>query len=325
MFKLRIRLITAGLSLLLLPLQGWSQGAYPNRPVKILVPFPAGQATDLVARALGQKLSESLGQPFVVENKAGAGGIIGTELVAKSAPDGYTLLIGSSGPLAVNPGLYSKLPYDSIKDFAPITLAVTVPLFLVAHPSFPANSVKELVSYAKSKPGRVDYASGGNGVTNHLAMELFKSTAGLFMVHVPYKGGPPALTDLIAGQVSVMFETGPGALPHVKTGRLKALAVGSVTRSSAMPNLPTVAESGYPGFDAVAWIGLVAPAGTLQPIINKLNAEVVKALKMPDIRERFLALGADPVGNSPEEFGSYIKSEIAKWGKVVKSSGAKVD
>ncbi len=325
MFKLRIRLIAAGLSLLLLPLQGWSQGAYPNRPVKILVAFPAGQATDLVARALGQKLSESLGQPFVVENKAGAGGIIGTDLGAKSAPDGYTLIMSSSGPLAVNPGLYRKLPYDPIKDFVPITLAAIVPLFLVAHPSFPANSVKELVAYAKSKPGRVDYASGGNGVTNHLAMELFKSAAGLFMVHVPYKGGPPALNDLIAGQVSVMFETGPGALPHVKTGRLKALAVGSVTRSSAMPNLPTVAESGYPGFEAVAWIGLVAPTGTPQPIVNKLNAEVLKALKMPDIRERFLALGADPVGNSPEEFGSYIKSEIAKWGKAVKSSGAQVD
>ena len=219
--------------------------------------------------------------------------------------------MGSSGVMAVNPGLYSKLPYDPVKDFAPITVAVTVPLFLVANPNFPPNTVKELVAYAKANPGKVNYASGGSGVTNHLAMELFKSVAGVDMVHVPYKGGPPALTDLIAGQVNVMFETGPGALPHVKSGKLKAIAVGGSKRSAAMPNLPTVAESGYPGFEAVAWIGISAPTGTPKEIITKLNSEIVKIVHLPDIKERFLGLGAESVGNTPEEFATNLKAEIA--------------
>ena len=302
-----------------------AQEKYPNRPVKIVLGFPPGQATDTVARAIAQKLGESTGQTFIVENRPGAAGIIGTDLVAKSAPDGYTLVMGSSGVMAVNPGLYSKLPYDPVKDFAPITVVVSVPLFIVANPSFPPNTVKELVAFAKANPGKVNYASGGSGVTNHLAMELFKSVTGADMVHVPYKGGPPALTDLIAGQVNVMFETGPGAIPHVKSGKLKAIAVGGLKRSAALPNLPTVAESGYPGFEAVAWIGISAPAGTPKEIITKLNTEIVKIANMPDIKERFLGLGADTVGNTPDEFAVYLKSEIAKWGKVVKDSGAKVD
>ncbi len=320
-----MKLVAACLVAFALPMQAWSQAAYPSRTVRILVGFPPGQATDVVARAVAQRLSETMGQQFFVENRAGAAGIIGSELAAKAPPDGYTLLMSSSGPLAVNPGLYAKLPYDPVKDFAPITLAVTVPLFIVANPSFPPNTVKELIARARANPGKISYASGGNGVTNHLAMELFKSTAGINMVHVPYKGGPPALTDLIAGQVAVMFETGPGALPHVRSGKLKGIAVGSLKRSSAAPDLPTVAESGVPGFDAVAWIAMVAPAGTPPPVIATLNAEIVKMLNLPDTKERFVALGAEPVGSKPEEFGAYMKAEIVKWGNVIRDSGARID
>ena len=325
MTKPWIKLFAAFVLLMAQPLLASAQEKYPNRPVKIVLGFPPGQATDTVARAIAQKLGETTGQIFIVENRPGAAGIIGTDLVAKSPADGYTLVMGSSGVMAVNPGLYSKLPYDPVKDFAPITVAVTVPLFLVANPNFPPNTVAELVVYAKANPGKVNYASGGSGVTNHLAMELFKSVAGLDMVHVPYKGGPPALTDLIAGQVNVMFETGPGALPHVKSGKLKAIAVGGSKRSAAMPNLPTVAESGFPGFEAVAWIGISAPIGTPKEIITKLNSEIVKIVHLPDVKERFLGLGAESVGNTPEEFAIYLKAEIIKWGKVVKDSGAKVD
>ena len=321
----RWMIASAATVMLALPLQAWPQAGYPSRTVRILVGFPPGQATDVVARAIAQKLTETMGQQFIVDNRAGAAGIIGSEQAAKATPDGYTLLMSSSGPLAVNPGLYSKLPYDPVKDFAPITVATTVPLFIVANPGFPPNTVNEFVTFAKANQGRISYASGGNGVTNHLAMELFKSTAEINLVHVPYKGGPPALTDLIAGQVAVMFETGPGALPHVRSGKLKGIAVGSLRRSSAAPELPTVAEAGFPGFEAVAWIALVAPAGTPPPIIARLHAEIVKMLNLPETKERFIALGAEPVGNKPEEFAIYLKSEIAKWGKVVRDSGAKVD
>ena len=321
----RWMIASAATVMLALPLQAWPQAGYPSRTVRILVGFPPGQATDVVARAIAQKLTETMGQQFIVDNRAGAAGIIGSEQAAKATPDGYTLLMSSSGPLAVNPGLYSKLPYDPVRDFAPITVATTVPLFIVANPGFPPNTVNEFVTFAKANQGRISYASGGNGVTNHLAMELFKSTAEINLVHVPYKGGPPALTDLIAGQVAVMFETGPGALPHVRSGKLKGIAVGSLRRSSAAPELPTVAEAGFPGFEAVAWIALVAPAGTPPPIIARLHAEIVKMLNLPETKERFIALGAEPVGNKPEEFAIYLKSEIAKWGKVVRDSGAKVD
>jgi tripartite-type tricarboxylate transporter receptor subunit TctC len=318
--------IAASFLLAAAPALALAQAPYPNHAVKIVLGFPPGQATDTIARLIGQKLAEALGQPFVVENKPGAAGIIGTDFVAKSPPDGYTLVMGSSGPLAVNPGLYgAKLPYDPVRDFAPITVAASVPLFIVAHPSFPPNNVKELIAHAKANPGKINYASGGSGVTNHLAMEMFKSIAGVDLMHVPYTGGPPALSALIAGDVSVMFETGPGALPHVKAGRLKAIAVGALKRSTGAPEVPTVAESGLPGFEAVAWIAISAPAGTPKPIITKLNAEIVKALQLPDIRERFLTLGAEPVGNTPEEFAAYLKAEIAKWGKVIKESGARVD
>ena len=302
-----------------------AQSTYPSKPVRMIVGFPPGQATDIVARAVAQRLTDSLGQSVFVDNRPGAAGIIGTEVAIKAGGDGYTLLMSSSGPLAVNPGLYAKLPYDPLRDLAPITLVASVPLFLVAHPSLPANNVPELIALAKQRPGQINYASGGSGVTNHLVMEMFKSAAGVDLVHVPYKGGPPALTDLIAGQVSVMFETGPGALPHVRSGKLKALATGGIRRSVAMPELATVAEQGIAGFDGVAWIGFVAPAGTPRPIVDRLHAETVKILALPDVRERFVSQGAEPVGNSPDEFGAYIKAEIAKWGKVIRESGAKVD
>ncbi len=298
---------------------------YPAKQVRMVVGFPPGQATDIVARLVAEKLSLRLGQSFFIDNKPGAAGIIGTELVVKAPPDGYTLQMNSSGPLSVNPGLYAKLPYDPVRDLQPISLAATVPLFLVVHPSLKANNVRELVALAKSQPGKLNYASGGSGVTNHLVMEMFKFAAGLDMTHVPYKGGPPAVTDLIAGQVSLMFETGPGILPHVRSGKLRALGVGSVNRSAATPDLPTIAEQGYPGFDGVAWIGLVAPAGVPRAIVDKLAAETAAIIALPDVRERLLALGAEPAANTPDEFGAYIKSEIAKWGKVIKESGARVE
>src|SRR5258706_10609152 len=305
--------------------QGWSQSGYPTRPVKVIVAFPPGQATDQGARAVAQKLSESLGQQFFIENRPGAASIIGSEMAAKSPNDGYTLFMGSSGSLAVNPGMYPKLPYDPVKDFTPISLVLKLPFFLIANPGVPASNLKELVAYLKANPGKVNFGSAGNGATNHLCAELFKSVTDVSMVHVPYKGSPPAVTDLIAGQIGLMFDTGPLVLPHVKTGRLRAIAVGSAQRSIAAPDLPTIAESGYPGFETVGWAGFLAPSGTSKDIVTKLNSEIVRILAQPELKERFVALGAEVVSSSSDEFEAYIRSEIAKWGKVVKDSGAKVD
>lgn len=302
-----------------------SAQTWPAKPVRVLVGFPPGQATDVIARDVARKLGESTGQNFFVENRPGAAGIIGSEMAKKADPDGYTLLMSSSGPLSVNPGLYAKLPYDPLKDFAPVSMAAIVPLFLVANPAFAPNTVKELIAYAKARPGQINYASGGSGVTNHLVMEMFKADAGVFVLHIPYRGGPPAVTDLIAGQVSLMFETGPGVIPHVRAGKLKALAVGSRNRSQALPTLPTVAESGLPGFEGVAWVALVAPTGTPRAVIDRLNAEMVKIAAMPDIRERYAGLGADATASTPEQLGTFTASEIEKWRKVIQRSGAKVD
>jgi tripartite-type tricarboxylate transporter receptor subunit TctC len=325
MFARSGRLLLAALTALLcLPTVAWSQAAgYPNRPVKIIVAFPPGQATDQAARAIAQRLSETMGQQFVVENRPGAASIIGSEAAARAPNDGYTLFMGSSGSLAVNPGIYAKLPYDPIKDFVPISLALKVPFFLVVNPSMPVNSVSELIAYLKANPGKVNFGSAGNGASNHLSAEFFKTAAGVNMVHVPYKGSPPAVTDLLGGQISVMFETGPLTMPHVKSGKLKALAVGSAQRSTALPDLVTIAESGFPGFETVGWAGLLAPAGTPREIVTRLNAEVVRILASPELKERFVAMGAELVSSTPEAFDAYIKAEIAKWGKVIQGVGIK--
>jgi len=297
---------------------------YPGKPIRIVVPFPPGGGTDIVARILTQKLSESFGANFVIDNRAGAGGSIGTEMVAKAPPDGYTLGI-VSGSHAINPSLYSKLPFDAVRDFAPVTMLVSGPGLLVVHPSLPVKTVKELIALAKGKPGQLNYASAGNGTPPHLAGELFKSMAGVDMVHVPYKGNTPAFVDLISGQVSLSFPTIPSALPHVQAGRLRALAVTSRKRSAVMPQLPTIAESGLPGYDTSSWFGMLAPAGTPREIVRKLQQESAKVLQLRDVREKLLSQGLEPVGSTPEEFAATIESEIAKWAKVVKASGARVE
>jgi tripartite-type tricarboxylate transporter receptor subunit TctC len=299
--------------------------AWPSKPIRMFVGFPPGQATDIVARAVGNELSKTLGQQIIIDNRPGAAGIIASEITAKATPDGYSIQMSSSGPLAVNPGLYPKLPYDVARDFAPVTLAAIVPLYLVANPAFPAKTLKELVAHARANPGKINFASGGSGVTNHLVMESFRSIAGLQMTHVPYKGGPPAIADLIAGNVPIMFETGPGVLPHVRAGKLNALAIGSLKRSAASPDVPTVAEQGFPGFEGVAWIGMVAPRAVPKDILARLHAETVKAIMAPAARDVITSLGAEPTTMSQEEFGAYIRSETERWAKVVRESGAKVD
>ena len=305
-------LLVAGASMAISP----SYADYPEQPVRVVVGFPPGQATDVIAREMSRKLMDALpGSNFVVENRPGAAGILGTRSVAAAPADGSTLLMASSGTLAVNPALYSSLPYDPVKDFQPITLAATVPLYMVVNPSVPAKTVAELVALARAQPGKINYGSGGSGVTNHLAMEMFKAAAGIDMTHIPYKGGPAAVTDLMAGRISVMFDD----------GRLRALAVSSAKRASAMPELPTIAESGYPGFEAVPWIGLVAPAGIPKPVLDTLSRETMKILHEKEFEAKLAALGADAVGNTPSEFAAYIKSEIARWTEAVKKSGAKVD
>jgi tripartite-type tricarboxylate transporter receptor subunit TctC len=317
--------ILAALALCLLSSWCAAQGAYPNRPVRIIVPFPAGQTTDVVARTLAQQFTESTGQSFFVDNKAGASAIIGTELAKNAAPDGYTLLMASSGPLAINPSLYAKLPYDTLKDFEPIGMLVAVPQFLALNKDFPASNLKELIAYVKQNPGKVNFGSGGSGLTNHLTMELLKVAAGLDITHVPYKGAPAALTALIGGEIGMMFESGPAVLPHVRSGKLKVIAIGSPRRSLAMPEVPTVAESGVSGFGAQAWAAFLAPAGTPKPIIQKMNAELQAAFAKPAIKERMLGLGAETMESTPEQTTAYLKSELENWAFAVKASGARVD
>ncbi len=298
--------------------------SYPAKPIKIVVPYPPGGFNDTLGRTFAAKFTEEWGQPAIVENKPGANTLIGSDYVAKAAPDGYTLLIVAF-PFAVTPSLIRNMPYDTVKDFAPVALAAQSPNLLVVNPSLPAKTVAELVAMAKAKPDSLSYASTGNGSSNHISMELFKSLAGVRIVHIPYKGSAPAVTDLLGGQVHVMFDNAPNFLHQVKAGRLRGLAQTGATRSSIAPDLPTVAEAGVPGYELTVWFGLVAPAGTPREVIQKLNAEVLKILAMPDVRERFLSQGVEPLGSTPEQFGDHIKAQMAKWGKVVRDAGVQAE
>src|SRR5688500_443652 len=297
---------------------------YPSKPVRIIVNFPAGGVADVYARIIGTKVQEGWGQPVAVENRTGAGGNIGAEAVAKSAPDGYTLNMSALGPHAVNVSLFTKLPYDPVKDFAAIALVLEAEGLLVLHPSVPANSVAELIAHARANPGKLTFASAGMGTASHLAGELFKTMAKVEMTHVPYKGNVPAITDLLAGQTSLLFATMPTVLPHAKAGKLRALATIGAARSAAAPELPTVAES-LPGFEVNNWIGLFAPAGTPVSIVQRWNAEVMRIMQLPEIQARLPNEGARFAPNTPEQFGAFVKGEISKWAPVVKASGARVD
>ena len=299
-----------------------AQQAYPTKPIRMICPFPPGGTTDVVARLVAQKLTEAWKEQVIVDNRTGAGGIIGTELAAKAPADGYTVLLGSITTHAVNPALYKKLNFDPVKDFIPVSLVVSSPQLLAVHPSVAAKSVRDLISLAKAKPGQLNYASAGVGTSPHLTFELFKSMAGIEATHVPYKGTGPAITELIGGQVQMMITGVVALMPHVKSGKLRGLAVTSAKRVAALPDLPTVAESGVPKFDVSSWFGVFLPSGTPKPIVTKMNQEIRKIVEIPDVRQKLISLGADPETNTPEEFSAYVKSEMAKWGKVVRDTGA---
>lgn len=330
MSKRMVLSVLAGCAALLSATNALSQGgpssdsAYPTRPVRIIVPLTAGGPTDLLARIVSQQLSEKLGQPVIIENRPGGGSNIGADIVAKATPDGYTLFMGTSGPLSINASLYSKLAFNPATDFAPIALIASAPFVVATHPSLPVKSVKELIALARSKPGQLNYGAV-SGSAAHLATELFKSMAGVDMVHIAYKGAAPATTDLLAGQIQLSFASTPGVMPSVKAGKLTALAVTSAKRTTQLPQVPTLAESGLPGYEASVWYGLVAPAKTPQAIIVRLNTEINKILMDPNTRQSLMANDFEPAGSTPEQFDAYMKSETVKWAKVVKSSGAKPD
>ena len=299
--------------------------AYPAKPIRVVVPFPPGGAVDFYARVVQQPLSEMLGQPVVIDNKAGASGMVGAEAVAKAAPDGYTLLLGNIASLAINVGIYPKMPYDPLKDFTPIIRTVDVDYVLVVHPSLSVKTVAELIAYAKANPGKLSYGSAGSGSLPHLGTELFKAQTGTDIVHIPYKGGGPMVTDLLGGSVQLVIADQANLMPHVATGKLRALAVATPKRSGNAPDLPTIAESGLPGFDATAWQGLVGPAGMPSDVVNRLNDAFNKVMALPAVREKLLGGGLDPVGGTPEQFGRFIGSEIGKWSKIAKDVGAKAE
>ncbi|MES2101941.1 MAG: tripartite tricarboxylate transporter substrate binding protein [Pseudomonadota bacterium] len=326
----RRQLLIASTGALLLPASARAQAAWPTKPVRVVVPFAPAGTTDILARALAPELSKAFGQPFVIDNKPGAGGNLGADAIAKSAPDGYNLLMGTVGTHAINAALYPKMPFDPVKDFVPIVLVAGVPNVLVMNPAkaeaYGIHNVADLIRYAKANPGRLNMASSGNGTSIHLSGELFKSMTGTFMLHFPYRGSGPALLDLLGGTMDLMFDNLPSALPHIRSGKLKALAVTSAQRSAALPEVPTVAEAGpIKGFDASSWFGLFAPAGTPMEIVNRINQETAKSFQSPAFKERLLSQGAIPGGQPPAEFAKFIATETAKWTKVVKVSGAKVD
>ena len=298
--------------------------AYPSKPIRIVVPFPAGGTSDILARAIGQKLTEEWGQQILVDNRPGAGANIGAEIAARSPPDGYTLFVMSTAH-TINPSLYSKLAYDPVKDFTPVTMIVATSQVLAVHPSVPVKTVREFIAYARKRPGELNYSSAGSGTQPHLSGELFKTMTGINIVHIPYKGAPPAMTDLLAGQVALTFATAPSAVPFVKTGQLRALGVSTAKRIAALPDVPTIAEAGVPGYEAAGWNGLVGPAGLPSAIVDKLNAAVGKIVRTPAMSSFLSGQGADPDLGTPAEFAAYIKSEIVKWATVVKTSGARVD
>ena len=298
---------------------------YPSRPIRFIVPFPPGGGNDVMARIVGQKFTDAFGQQVVIDNRGGAGGNIGTEIASRAAPDGYTLFLGGVGSHGTNPGLQSKLPYDPVKDFAPVSQIASAALVVVSNLALPAKSISELVQYAQSRPGQINYASSGTGSIAHLSVELFNSMAKIKLQHVPYKGTGPALTDLLSGQVQLLFNSALSMLPQIRGNRVRALAVTSVKRIAPLPDVPTIAESGLPGYDATSWYGVLAPARTPRTIIDKLNAEIVRAVRAPELSNRLQSEGALPVGNSPEQFAAFIQRELDRWAKVIKEAGIKVE
>ena len=320
-----VKAICMAIGALVLACQFASAQQWPVKPVRIIVPLPPGQAGDIIARLLAEKISPALGQQIVVDNRPGAGTMIGSELAAKSPPDGYTFLAGGSSALAINPHLYAKLAYDTLKDFAPVTQMVSIGFVLCVNPSLPVRSVPELVKLAKARPGEISFGSTGNGATNHIATSLFALMMGIKLIHVPYKGAVASLTDLIGGQISMLAETTPTVLPYVKSGKIRAIGAYSIKRNPFLPDVPTLDEQGVKGFDMNTWTGLVAPAGTPPAILDRMNSEAAKALKTPEVQQRLSDLGFVGVGNTREEFGAYIKAELAKWASAVKISGARVE
>jgi len=299
--------------------------SFPVKPVRVITPFTAGSAIDTLARVVGQKLGDTWGQQVVIDNRIGANGIIGTEAAAKAPADGYTVYLGNISTLAVNPHLYLKLPYDALRDFAPVTLAATIPVVLVVHPSLPVKSVRELIALAKAHPGQLNYASGGTGSAQHLPMEMLRVDTGINIVHVPYKGLGPAFSDVLGGQVPMMFTGVSNVVPYMKTGRLRVLAIGSPKRSATLPDVPTVAEAGVPGFDFDSWTGYLVPVGTPRELIVKLHADITRTLAAPEVRDKLVTLGFDLVGGTPEAFATLIRNDIARFGKLIKAAGIKAE
>ena len=319
------RFCLAGVVFVVASMQPTLAQDYPAKAVRLIVPYAAGGTADMLARAIGQKIGQSFGQQVIIDNRPGAGGNIGADLAAKAAPDGYTLLMGTVATHAINPNLYPNMPYDAARDFAPIVLIATLPNLLVVHPSLPVRSVKELIELAKAKPGELAFASAGNGTSQHLSGELFKKMTGVDMIHVPYKGSAPAVTDLVGGQVQLMFDNIPSSLPQVRAGKLRALAVTGPRRSPVLPDLPTLSEAGLPGFSITSWFALFAPAGTPERILHRLNREAGKAIASRELRQLWLAQGIEPAGGTAEQLAAFRRIEASRWEKIAKDSGARVE